>query len=34
MKSFNSENKGLPNVKLYFDENLTEYNNWLSMVVS
>ena len=30
LKSFNSENIGLPNVKLYFNENLTEYNNTLA----
>ena len=29
LKSFNSESIGLPNVKLYFNENLTEYNNTL-----
>ena len=30
LKSFNSESIGLPNVKLYFNENLTEYNNTLA----
>ena len=30
LKSFNSESIGLPNVKLYFNENLTEYNNILA----
>ena len=29
LKSFNSESIGLPNVKLHFNENLTEYNNIL-----
>ena len=27
LKSFNSESIGLPNVKLSFNENSTEYNN-------
>ena len=27
LKSFNNESIGLPNVKLYFNKNLTEYNN-------
>ena len=30
LKSFNSESIALPNVKLYFNENLTEYNNALA----
>ena len=30
MKSFKSESIGLPNVKFYFSENLTEYNNTLA----
>ena len=30
LKSFNSESIALPNVKLYFNENLTEYNNTLA----
>ena len=30
LKSFNIESIGLPNVKLYFKENLTEYNNTLA----
>ena len=30
LKSFNSESIGLPNVKLYFNENLTKYNNTLA----
>ena len=30
LKSFNSESIGLSNVKLYFNENLTEYNNTLA----
>ena len=30
LKPFNSESIGLPNVKLYFNENLTEYNNTLA----
>ena len=30
LKFFNSESIGLPNVKLYFNENLTEYNNTLA----
>ena len=30
LKSFNSERIGLSNVKLYFNENLTEYNNALA----
>ena len=30
LKSFNSESIGLPNVKLYFNKNLTEYNNTLA----
>ena len=30
LKSFNSESIGLPNVKWYFNENLTEYNNVLA----
>ena len=30
LKSFNSESIRLPNVKLYFNENLTEYNNTLA----
>ena len=29
LKSFTSESIGLPNNKLYFNENLTEYNNTL-----
>ena len=29
LKSFNGESIGLPNVKSYFNENLTEYNNTL-----
>ena len=30
LKSFNSESIGLPNVKLHFNEDLTEYNNTLA----
>ena len=30
LESFNSESIGLPNVKSYFDENLTEYNSALA----
>ena len=30
LKSFNNESIGLPNVKLYFNKNLTEYNNTLA----
>ena len=30
LKSFNSESIGLPNVKLHFNEKLTEYNNTLA----
>ena len=30
LKSFNSESIGLPNVILYFNEDLTEYNNTLA----
>ena len=30
LKSFNRESIGSPNVKLYFNENLTEYNNTLA----
>ena len=33
LKSFNSESIGLPDVKLYFNENLTEYNNRLTFFV-
>ena len=30
LKSFNSESIGLPKVKIYFNENLTEYNSTLA----
>ena len=30
LRSFNSESIGLPNVKLYFNENLTECNNTMA----
>ena len=33
LKSFNSQSIVLPNVKLYFNENLTEYNNGLAFYV-
>ena len=33
LKSFTSESIGLPDVKLYFNENLTEYNNTLTFFV-